>query len=307
MKETVIVTGADGFVGAHLVRSLAEQDVSVIAVDLNRKRLSDFKDKHLTFLETDFTDINSLKDIVDRVENGCYLIHLGGYVLGSSKEMVDDAVKRSIAVNISGSYNLIKGLKPKLTGVCFASTLDVYGQPRQLPITESHPVEPNTFYAASKLSAEQYITLLLKDSVPLSILRFSHIYGQGNLHSKALTSFMRAVKAEENPVIYGDGSDLRDYIHVKDIVAVIGKVFRQKNKGMFNVASGRSFSLRQLAELAIKISGKNLSIEYKERQKDKWDYVFDNSKFKNEIGYVSQMVIEEGIKELLNLNGCACK
>jgi UDP-glucose 4-epimerase len=302
MKETIIISGADGFVGRSLVRALIEAGWDVVAIDLSAPNNQQFyieNQNQLTFLKADFSNIRDLKLIRGKVEFPAYLIHLGSYILKSSGETDEYDVQRSIDTNISGSYNLINVLKSKLSGVCLASSLDVYGDPQFLPINESHPVDPGTFYAASKLAMELYVKNELKNIIPLTILRFSHIYGPGDPHPKVLQSFIKAVGLGKNPVIYGDGSDLRDYIYISDIVGAIINTIQSKPPGIFNIASGNSFSLRKLAELVIKISGKKLNPVYRDRRQPQKDFSFDISKAKADLSFRPRISIQRGISELM--------
>lgn len=303
MKDTIIVSGAGGFVGCFLVRALIESGWDVVAIDLsaptNQQQFYIEHKKQLTFLEADFSNIRDLKLIREKVEFPSYLVHLGSYILKSSGGSDEYDVQRSIDINISGSYKLINILKTKLSGVCLASSLDVYGAPQFLPINESHPVAPETFYAASKLAMELYVKNDLKNTMPATVLRFSHIYGPGDPHPKVLQSFIEAVGAGENPVIYGDGSDLRDYVYISDIVGAIINTIQLKPPGIFNIASGNSFSLRKLVELVIDISGKKLNPVYRDRRQTRKDFSFDISKAKADLGFGSRISIQQGISELM--------
>lgn len=297
IRETIVVTGACGFVGTHLVNRLINYGLSVIAIDLNINRAQQL----LTLLEADFTNNADLKIIEKKLNSPCYLVHLGGYMFDKLTEIGEYNAQRSIDVNISGTYNLIKVLKSRLSGVCLASTVDVYGAQQFLPINENSQTNPDTFYGASKLAMELYAKVELGREIPLAILRFSHIYGPGDTHKKVLTLFIEAVRSGKNPVIYGDGSDLRDYIHSNDIVEVITRIISTKAQGIFNIATGKSYSLNELAKLVIKLSGRKLSPVYMPRQQRRKDYSFDISKMKNELGFFPHVSIEQGVSELMNL------
>lgn len=303
MTEIVVVSGACGFVGRHLIETLIREGWNVAATDLSisdhLQSLHSDNRNNIVVFKADFTDRGDLKYIYESIKAPCYLVHLGGYILGGSEKIKQYKAQRSIDTNIKGSYNLVKVLKPKLSGVCLASTLDVYGEPKCLPINENHPTVPNTFYAASKLAMELYTKIELEEKIPLTILRFSHVYGAGDPHQKVLSQFVNTVRSGNPPIIYGDGSDLRDYIHVEDIVRTVINTMRLKRKGVFNVATGNSFSLKQLAELVIKVSGKKLTPVYMECKQARKDYSFDISKIKDELDFSAQISIEQGIVELM--------
>jgi UDP-glucose 4-epimerase len=217
----------------------------------------------------------------------------------SSEKSLQYQAQRSIDTNISGSYNLIKALRPRLTGVCLASTVDVYGN-ASVPIDETHPVAPDTWYAASKLAMELYVAIELRDALPLAILRLSHIYGPGDPRPKAVRAFVDAVRSGVPPVIYGDGADLRDYIHVKDVAECIVRVLQVKARGIFNVATGRSLSLKAFAELAIKAGGRGMLPVYRQRRYPRKDYRFDVRKINSVLDFPPSVSIEQGIAELMS-------
>lgn len=302
--STIVVTGAGGFVGSHLARKLISDGLHVLAIDLNLKNCERLprlgqKDK-LALLEADFTDNGDLRIINKKIKSPCYLVHLGGYMFDKLREISKYDALRSVDTNITGTYKLIKLLKPKLTGVCLASTVDVYGTQNSLPIKENIKPAPDTFYGASKLAMELYTKIELSGKTPLAILRFSHIYGHGDTHRKVLMLFIKAVQSEKRPVIYGDGSDLRDYIHIDDTVEVIKRAIYTKANGIFNIATGKSYSLNELSALIIKLSRKKLSPIYMSRQEPPKDYSFDISKMNNELGFYPAVSIEQGISVLLN-------
>jgi len=303
-KGTVLVSGASGFIGRHLTKTLITEGRNVIALVRNVRKFSEqfvsSKINNLKVLEADLADIKTLRNISEHIKGLCSLVHLGGYILRSSAYAKDYEANVSIDANIKGSYNLIKVLKPKLAYVCLISTSDVYGIPRYLPFNEEHPVIPANFYAASKLAMELYVAIELREAIPFSILRLAHVYGPGDPNPKVLQVFIDNIRAGKNPVIYGDGSDLRDYVHVSDVVKVIVQSLLLKTSGIFNVATGKSFSLKEMAEIAIKASGKELKPIFKERNQPCIDYSFDISKLKNEIGCPPQISIDQGVKELVN-------
>ena len=304
--ETVIVTGAGGFVGKHLIKVLIGNGYSVVAVvrdksEFNKTCTFDNQGK-LRTVEADLTDIGTLRRIDEMVNDQCYLIHLGAYFLKKPSSVENFSAERSISVNISGTYNLLRILFNKLSGVCIASTIDVYGSSRTLLINEESKLSPETFYSASKLAMESYATIELEGKIPLSILRLSHIYGPSDPHPKVMHTFINNIHSGKSPVIYGDGSDLRDFIHVEEVVDVILKMLNLKKEGLFVVATGTSYSVKEIAEIIIEQSGKDLAPIYRARRDARKDYVFDISKLKRELNFSPKISLLRGIKDLIPSN-----
>ncbi len=305
MIKNVIVSGACGFIGLRLIKALAA-DWQIFALDLKKELFEKFlagngltKAENIKFFEADFTNESDLRRVLNEIPDPCSLVHLGGYILGSAKGTQKYDAAKAVEVNVRGSAKLVETLRPKLNSVIAASTLDVYGVPQILPITEEHPLDPQTVYASSKLDMEFLLMNLLKDKMPLTILRFSHVYGKCDPHNKVLKSFAAAVKNGEAPVIYGDGEDLRDHIHVSDIAECIIHALKNKVTGIFNIASGKSYSLKQLAQMIIDKAQKDLKPAFKERVNARKDYVFDISKLENKMKFKPKISIEEGIADLV--------
>ena len=302
MSKNVIVSGACGFVGRNLIKSLINQEWQIFALDLKREQFEkNFPnaDKCIKFFETDFTKEESIKKVFEQIPSDCDLVHLGGYILGSAGGVDEYDSMAAVDINVKGSFKLVQGLLTKLKSVCVASTLDVYGIPKILPITEEHPVAPVTYYAASKLAMELFLQRELEDKIPLTILRFSHVYGKGDPHPKVLQSFIKTVEAGNAPVINGDGEDRRDYVHVRDVVGSIIAVLNSQSQGVINVASGKSNSLKELALIVLRLAKKDWQPILKDRIQIRKDYVFDITKLNHTLGYQPNVSIEEGIEEIL--------
>ena len=306
MSETIIVTGAGGFLGGHLIETLVKAGQRVIAATLSRdaflkKCPAGCTDK-VGFVEIDLTSPPTFETLVECVKSPCYLVHLGAYYPESAAQMGAYNAERSIATNVTGTYKLIKVLVKKLTGVCLASTIDVYGTPQSLPINEESNVSPETFYAASKLAMEAYAAAVLQGKLPLAIIRLSHVYGPRDPHPKVLQAFIKNINQGKPPVIYGDGSDLRDFIHVHDVVKVIAKIALLKKEGLLVTATGKSYSLRDIAKRLIELTGHDMAPIYLERRHARRDYVFDISKLQRELNFCSPISLMDGLKELTEPN-----
>lgn len=298
---TVVITGSSGFIGKQLVRALLTEKRKVIATDRFSGVLENvFGDSQgLQRIEADLKNSADVVRLADHVPSNSYLVHLAGQVLPSANALAEYNEIDAIDTNIKGTCLLLKLLQHKLSGACLASTLDVYGRPVNLPITEDHPVLPVTFYGASKLAAEYYARVYLRN-IPLAITRFSHVYGPGDPHPKVLRSFIQSVRQGMPPVIHGDGQDLRDYIHVNDLAKTLAEICRIRPSGVFNIASGTSMSLRDLAELTLRIAALKIEPQFKTRRHERWDYVFDVSRIRETLHFFPRINLERGIAEILS-------
>ena len=153
----ICVTGATGFLGSRLVEQLNQEDVNIFVIGRNLKRLRNKKSSNVSYIEYDLNNPQKER-IIEKIDNIDCLIHLAAYV---PKHGNEDDIGKSIQTNILGTMHLIDSIGKITKKVIFGSTLEVYGLPVQLPISENHPTEPLTFYGASKLSAEKYLNVYL--------------------------------------------------------------------------------------------------------------------------------------------------
>ncbi|PNV77934.1 MAG: nucleoside-diphosphate sugar epimerase, partial [Thermoproteota archaeon] len=147
-----------------------------------------------------------------------------------------------------------------MSAVLFSSSCAVYGEPEFIPISEDHKLSPKSPYAASKASGEAYIISYsnLNGYRPV-ILRLFNVYGpkQTKSYAGVISEFIRRALREEPPMIYGDGEQTRDFIHVEDVVdAMIRAMREERARGIYNIGSGKATKIKDLAYLILRLAGK---------------------------------------------------
>lgn len=248
-----LVTGGAGFVGSHLVDKLLSLGLEVISLDdysagkdVNLEEAA--KNPNFTAVRADVSDISAIRPHFKGVE---VVFHQA-----CSKNticMTDPA--RDLAVNALGTLNVL--LVSKDTGVkrvVHASTGSVYGEPRIFPSSEDHPLDPVSYYGVSKLAGERYALLFNGlHGLDTVALRYFHVYGprQDNSDVGGVVSIFCRRAAEGKPLtIYGDGTQLRSFTHVSDVVRI--NVLAAVDDAMigkpFNCASGIKVTIQDLAE-----------------------------------------------------------
>ncbi|HOK56546.1 MAG TPA: SDR family NAD(P)-dependent oxidoreductase [bacterium] len=177
-----------------------------------------------------------------------------------------------------------------------------------LPTPETLPLISNSIYAISKKEQEEMSLLIGKTyGIPVVSLRFFNVYGPRQTLSNPYTGvcaiFLSRIKNNNPPVIYEDGLQTRDFIWVGDVVnaCILSMEKNEANYQIFNVGSGKPVSILEMAELLIKLLGKDLKpeITYKFRKGDVRHCYADISKIKNKIGFEPQTTLEEGMKKLI--------
>ncbi|MDD2807889.1 MAG: NAD(P)-dependent oxidoreductase, partial [Patescibacteria group bacterium] len=245
----ILITGASGFIGKSLVAQLLNYDVTLTLVLRNKsKKFFDFQ-QVVGDLNSKLT-YEKIKDSFDVV------VHIAGYV---PKKRSDDLAEKCIEGNIKATETLIKNIKTKK--LIFISTCEVYGSQTNQIVSESDTPKPISNYAKSKLAAEKRCKELCKKyGIQLNILRLTTIYGPEDKIKRAIPNFVSAAKKNETIKIYGDGSDIRDYLFINDAIELLTSVIINFKPGVYNVSSGKGISIQGLARTVIDISKSNSKI-----------------------------------------------
>lgn len=243
-----LVTGGAGFIGSHLTRRLLAAGRSVTVLDNLSVGRAAAVPQGARFVHGDLRDEAAVDDALQGVDG---VFHLAAQVTirGSFDRFYED-----LDTNVMGTARLLRAVDPAAVR-CFvlASSMAVYADaPSPAPIDESHPTHPLSPYGVGKLAAEGVAQQILAGrGIPCTALRFFNTFGPGQTYTPyvgVITIFVTRLLRGETPVIFGDGEQQRDFVHVDDIVsAVMAAPGRQP--GTYNVGTGRGTSLNQLAAL----------------------------------------------------------
>ena len=301
----VLVTGAAGFIGSHLVDRLVEKGAEVVAIDNlkdgNLSNLAESMDK-IEFHKVDIRNFESLKEVMDGVE---IVFHLAA---NANVPYSVENPKYDFETNALGTFNVLKlSLDLDVEKVVYASSAAVYGEPVYVPIDEEHPLNPISPYGASKLAGERLGFAYFKIyGLPFVSLRIFNTYGprQGRY---VMYDFLR--KLEENPnrlEVLGTGEQIRDFCYVKDCVEAF-ILAAEKNTAVgdvFNIAGGNPISIRDLAYLMVKVLGLDGKTEIVFTGESwKGDIVrlyADINKIKSKLQFTPKFNLTEGILKLVD-------
>jgi UDP-glucose 4-epimerase len=293
--QRVLLTGATGFVGRHVLRRLLDEGALVTALT----RTVPIDDGGIRSLECDLADPDSLRSHRAALRDIEAVIHLGAWIPPAGSVVRDESL-RTFQVNAMGTVALLEQLPSKLSALCLTSTMDVYGRPLTCSIGEDHPTNPLTFYAASKLSMEHLTRVWgSRAGVPVSILRLSHVYGPGDTSSKVIPTFARAILRGEPPRVVGQGEDVRDYVFVDDVAAAIVDAVKRRLDATVNLGGGVGLSIREVADLLLEAMDCNLEPLMIERATSPTKIVANITRAQEMFGFVPATPIQQGLRETI--------
>ena len=246
-----LVTGGAGFIGSRLVRRLLDRGLEVSVLDNFSVGERDAIDPRA---QVHGGDVCSRADTERALKGVDCVFHLAAKVSirNSFEKFYDD-----VNTNLMGTMNLLRCLDPRVVRhFALASSMAVYADsPSEAPIPESHTQRPLAPYGASKLASEQICSLILGQAgIPFYALRYFNTYGPGQKFTPyvgVITIFTTRLLRGEPPVIFGDGEQARDLVHVEDIVSGTAATLNAP-AGTYNLGTGRATTVNQLAGLLIR-------------------------------------------------------
>jgi UDP-glucose 4-epimerase len=258
----ICVTGGAGFIGSHLTEELAGQGHSVIVFDnLLTGKLDNLTGIPHTFVKGDIRDFDLL---VAAIRNCDIVFHLAS--LTSVAESMNN-IDEYISVNLMGTVNVLKAARAnRVKKLVFASSAAVYGDSEELPKTETMPLAPKSPYAITKIDGEYYGNLFNDYyGLPTTSVRFFNVFGERQAedspYSSVVSIFVAKVLRNASISIYGDGTQTRDLVYVKDVVKALILLMDQ-GTGVFNVGSGQAIDINSLVGKILRIVDSNSTVQY---------------------------------------------
>jgi UDP-glucose 4-epimerase len=294
----VVVTGGCGFIGSNLVRGLFKSMEVTVIDNLSTGNLSNLEGMDVKLVRGDILDLSLLKNVFKETD---YVFHLAAVV--SVQESVKDPT-RANEVNVKGTLNVLEAARIRdVRKIIYSSSCAVYGDSDSLPLKETTLPKPKSPYAVSKLAAENYCKVYNEIYGLKSVsLRYFNVYGPRqdpfSDYAAVIPKFILRVLRGENPIIYGDGEQTRDFIYVKDVVKA-NMLAMEKGKGVYNIASGKSVSINELAHLICRLAGKELNPIYEEEREGDIKHSAADISRAREIGFKPSYSLEGGLAETI--------
>lgn len=302
--KCALVTGAAGFIGSHLTEELIDRGFEVRALDNlstgdldNLQAVSDHD--AFTYIKGDIRDRSTVEESLDGVE---YVFHQAA--VASVQRSFDEPSVVS-EVNCTGTSILLEAIeKFDVESVVVASSAAVYGSSDALPKHESMSVEPESPYALSKYYTEQAAVQLGQQyGINAVGLRYFNVFGPrqdpDGEYAAVVPKFIDLLIEGERPVIFGDGAQSRDFVHVDDVVQANIKAAKSGCTGeILNIASGTRTTINELVDYLNEILERDIEPQHTDpRPGDIRHSTADISNARDKIGYIPTISIEDGLRQ----------
>ena len=308
MPEKILVTGGAGFIGSWTVELLVREGYRVVVLDNfstgSLENLAHVIDR-IKVVKGDIRNHVLLDEIIKHYEIDS-IIHLAALV------SVEEATRNpgeAVRINVNGTHNVLEtARKHDLERIVYASSAAVYGDPKYLPIDEDHPLNPKNVYGATKLGGEALVNAY-HDNYGLSTisLRYFNVYGprmKPGPYAGVIIKFIQRIKEGKPPIIYGDGTQTRDFIYVEDVARANIVALKTRATGSYNIGTGKETSINQLARLIVELMGRPdlKPIHTKPRPGDIKHSVAKTEKARKQLQWKPLVDLWKGIAETIRIH-----
>jgi len=255
----ILVTGGAGFIGTHLVERLAAERTGRIVVLDNLRRSTrerlDRLSREIAFVQSDIRDYHALHEAMRGID---LVFHLAAHsnVIGAEQD-----TEYCFQANVAGTFHVLEAARRSgVKRVVFTSSREVYGDPVELPVPETAPLQPKNAYGVSKAAAELYCRLFSEGGLDVAVLRLANVYGPRD-RDRVIPIFMENAVRGRPLVLYG-GSQILDLVWIDTVIGALLKAgFNESIGGPVNVGSGRGTSIRDLAQRILEVTQSSSPIE----------------------------------------------
>jgi len=298
-----LVTGGAGFIGKHIIAELLRDDHNITIFDnfssSSKNDIVHLLENGVSLVTGDILDYDLL---LKSMSNYDFVIHLAAQT--SVEQSIVDP-ETTIDINVEGTVNVLKScVKTNVKGLISTSTAAVYGS-SPTPISETSQPNPISSYGASKLVTEYNLQAFSRFfGLNCISLRLFNVYGNGqSSEAVVIRKFLKNISKDLPLEIFGDGTQTRDFVHISDVIQAFYcaiKNIEAKRGEVYNIGSGKSASINELASLLISSKGKDLQIIHKpERQGEVKFSKADISLAKTDINYSPEVSLRDGLASLV--------
>ncbi|MGH2491168.1 MAG: NAD-dependent epimerase/dehydratase family protein [Candidatus Limnocylindria bacterium] len=298
----VVMTGGGGFIGSYVLARMLGAGLAVTLVgphtgkSLYTAALVAAGEVRFVRCDVTFQREELLRDAIADAD----ALVLLGYVMPTSTTK-SARLFEEYTSNVEPVMRLLRVAGDRPRHVVFSSSVSVYGAPARVPVRESDAPSPLTPYGDAKLACEHAITTLATASGgTAAILRYSTVYGPGELVPRPIPNFIRSALAGEMPAIRGDGLDEHDYVHVTDVAEATLGAIRLTATGVYNIGTGVGTTTLDVARLVYRLASAKVSPTFgfaRESQARPIRVICDVEAARAELGFRARRSLEGGICE----------
>jgi nucleoside-diphosphate-sugar epimerase len=297
-----VVTGASGFLGAHVVQRLAAAGWEVVAASRSGAVpafSAPASNRAVRGLAVDLASDDSVSVLSAELGSDVALVHLAARWAGGADASAER--RELMSVNVLGSLRAFEAARGRASAVVYASTCEVYGAssvPR--PLTEADAVSPDSDHAVTKLTGEDHLFAFAEEQKQRGVaLRFAPLYGRGARDGQGVSAYVHAVARGELPTLHGSGAETLDALHVSDAALAVELALSREVSGIFNVSDGSAHSARRVAELALRMAELRAEPVHLPDSVDRSHPGLDIARARSALGFASQMTLERGMGDQL--------
>ncbi len=299
----MVVTGGAGFIGSNIAAALADRDDEVIVFDdLSSGYAENLAGQpDVKLVEGSILDADLVEDVIAGAD---VVFHHAASV--GNKRSIDDP-RHDVMVNAVGTINVLEACRRGgVRKVVYASSAGIFGELRELPISETHPLEPDSPYGASKLAGEKACLVYAKlYELEAVALRYFNVYGphqRFDEYGNVIPIFVFQMIDGETLTIFGDGEQTRDFINVRDVVQANLKAGDSRGvSGAFNLGSGTRISINGLVRELAGLADGGVDVRYgPPRPGDVRDSLADISRAQEALGFTPAVSLPQGLPEYVS-------
>jgi UDP-glucose 4-epimerase len=306
-NSNILVIGGAGFIGSHIVDQLLEEPVAKVTVLDNfvrgrRENLSQaVRDDRVELIDGSVLDRDLLRQLMS---NADYAFHLAALWL---YECVHEP-RKALEHNVVGTYNVVEAAyECGVRKVVYSSSASVYGDALFTPMTEDHPFNNRTMYGATKIAGEQFFRAFHEQhDLDYAGMRYMNVYGPRmdykGTYVSVIMKVLDRIDAGEAPVIFGDGSQAYDFVHVADVARanILALKSESATDRNYNVGTGVKTTIKELVDALLEITGSDLEPEYRpQKQMIVTHRVGSTENAARDLHFVAEIPYEDGLRSVV--------
>ena len=295
-----LVTGGAGFIGSHLTKRLLNEGCRVTVIDDLSEGKWENLPKHPNLVKYKGSILDDMSKLVDGQD---VIFHLAA--LPRLQRSMDDPWQ-TYKVNVDGTLNLLlQARKHKIKRFIFSSSSSVYGSQKRLPFSEKMRPNPLVPYSLQKLIGEEYCKMFSDLwGLPTISLRYFNVYGPrmnpDGPYANLIPKFIKLISQDKTPTVNGDGRQTRDFTYVSDVVEATLLAAKSHLSGVvFNIGSGKSISVQEVAQVINRLMGKNIKSIHGPALVETKASLSSSERAKRNLGWIAKVNLEKGLKMMI--------